>query len=148
MNKESTWEECLESNASLKVTPNKAKVTSLIDTATGRIQFLAETDIKESNANYIFENYYSSVLEFMHALVLLHGYKVGNHICLGYYLRDILQKQELFRLFDDCRFKRNSLVYYGRKMDFENAKSGIERCKKLITELKSLLEHELGQNGL
>lgn len=146
MNKESTWEECLESSASLKVTPNKAKATSLIDTATGRTQFLTETNIKESNANYIFESYYSSVLELIHALVLWHGYKVGNHICLGYYLRDILQKQEWYRLFDDCRSKQNSLVYYGRKMDFENAKLGIEKCKKLIVELNSLLEHELGQN--
>lgn len=146
MNKESTWEECLESSASLKVTPNKAKVTSLIDTATGRVQFLAETNIKESNANYIFESYYSSVLELMHALVLLHGYKVGNHICLGYYLRDILQKQDIFKLFDDCRFKRNSLVYYGRKMDFETAKLGIEKSKQLIAELNNLLKHELGQN--
>lgn len=146
MNKESTWEECLESSASLKVTPNKAKVKSLIDTATGRMQFLAETNIKESNANYIFESYYSSVLELMHALVLLYGYKVGNHICLGYYLRDILQKQELFRLFDDCRFKRNSLVYYGKKMDFESAKCGIEKCRNLIADLNKFLEHELGQN--
>lgn len=146
MNKESTWEECLESNASLKVTPNKAKVTSLIDTATGRVQFLTETNIKESNANYIFESYYSSVLELMHALVLLHGYKVGNHICLGYYLRDILQKQDIFKLFDDCRFKRNSLVYYGRKMDFETAKLGIEKSKQLIAELNNLLEHGLRQN--
>lgn len=146
MNKESTWEECLESSASLKVTPNKSKVKSLIDTATGRVQFLAETNIKESNANYIFESYYSSVLELMHALVLLHGYKVSNHLCLGYYLRDILQKQDIFRLFDDCRFKRNSLVYYGRKMDFETAKLGIEKSKQLIAELNNLLEHELGQN--
>lgn len=146
MNKESTWEECLESSVSLKVTPNKAKVMSLIDTATGRVQFLTETNIKESNANYIFESYYSSVLELMHALVLLHGYKVGNHICLGYYLRDILQKQDIFKLFDDCRFKRNSLVYYGRKMDFETAKLGIEKSKQLIAELNNLLEHELGQN--
>ena len=146
MNKESTWEECLETSASLKVTPNKSKVESLINTATGRIQFLMEMNVKESNANYIFENYYSSVLELMHSLVLCHGYKVGNHICLGYYLRDILQKENIFRLFDDCRSKRNSLVYYGRKMEFETAKLSIEKCKGLITELNNLLKHELRQN--
>ncbi len=143
MNKESTWEECIESSASLKVTPNRPKIRSLIETATGRVQFLVEINIKESNANYIFENYYSSVLELMHALVLCHGYNVGNHICLGYYLRDILRNDYLFRLFDDCRSKRNSLIYYGRKMDFEIAKLGIEKSKKLITELKIMLEHEL-----
>ncbi len=146
MNKESTWEECIESSASLKVTPNKPKIKSLIETAKGRVQFLAETNITESNANYIFENYYSSVLELMHALVSCHGYNVSNHICLGYYLRDILQKEELFRLFDDCRSKRNSLVYYGQRMNFEIAKLGIEKSKKLIAELNHLLEHELKQN--
>ena len=146
MNKESTWKECIESSASLKVTPNKSKINSLMDTAAGRVQFATETNIKESNANYLFESYYASVLELMHALVLLHGYKVSNHICLGYYLRDILQRQDIFRLFDDCRFKRNSLVYYGRRMDFETAKLGIEKSKQLIAELNNLLKHELGQN--
>ncbi|MBI1971213.1 hypothetical protein HYS47_05685 [Candidatus Woesearchaeota archaeon] len=146
MNKESTWEECIESNASLKVTPDKAKVKSLMDTAAGRIQFLAENKVKESNANYLFENYYSSALEMMHALVLLSGYNVNNHICLGYYLRDILQKEPLFRLFDDCRVKRNSLVYYGRKMDFETAKFGIEKSRQLISELNSLLHDKLKTN--
>lgn len=139
MNKESTWEECIESSASLKVTPNKFKVKSLIDTARGRVQFLAEIKIKESNANYIFESYYTSVLELMHALVLLQGYKVSNHICLGYYLRDILQKENLFRIFDDCRSKRNLLVYYGRNMNFETAKLGLEKSKELIAELNQLL---------
>ncbi|MBS3124185.1 hypothetical protein J4437_06160 [Candidatus Woesearchaeota archaeon] len=140
MNNESSWNECLETNASIKVTPNKAKVMSLIDTAKGRVQFLTETNIKESNANYIFENYYSSVLELMHALILMQGYKVSNHICLGYYLRDILQKEHVFRLFDDCRSRRNSLIYYGQKMNFETAQEGIEKCKKLILELKNILK--------
>ena len=146
MNKEGAWEECIESSASLKVSPNKLKVKSLIDTATGRVEFIVETKIKESNANYIFESYYSSVLELLHALVLLYGYKVSNHLCLGYYLRDILKNQNLFRLFDDCRFKRNSLVYYGRKMDFETAKQSIENSKKLIAKLNSSLNHQLGKN--
>ncbi|MDO8643048.1 MAG: hypothetical protein Q7R76_05735 [Candidatus Woesearchaeota archaeon] len=140
MNDESTWEECIESNASLQGTPDRPKVTSLIDTAAGRVQFLTETGIKESNANYVFENYYSSVLELMHALVLLYGYKVGNHICLGYYLRDILQRHDLFRLFDGCRSKRNSLIYHGRKMDYETAKYAIEKAKQLIVELNKILD--------
>ena len=143
MNKESTWGECIDSNSSLSITPDKYKSQSLIDTAKGRLQFLAEIEIKESNANYLFENYYSSVLELMHALVLLQGYKVSNHICLGYYLRDILQKENIFRLFDDCRTKRNSLVYYGKKMDFETAKQGLEKSKRLIAELNNMLKPKL-----
>lgn len=143
MNKESTWEECIESNASLNISPDKAKAKSLIDVSLGRNEYLMESDVKENNVNYIFEGYYSSALEMLHAMLLLRGYKVTNHICLGYYLRDILHNDELFRLFDDCRLKRNSLIYYGRKMDFATGKDAIEKCKKLIEELKKLhrLEH-------
>ena len=136
--KESSWEECINYNSSIKVTPDKEKSKSLIETAEERIDFSAR-ELTEKNANYIFEGYYSSVLELLHALVLLEGYKVNNHVCLSYYLRDVLKNDELFRLFDDCRFKRNSLVYYGKRMDFETAKESIKKSKKLINELKNII---------
>ena len=146
MNDQSSWDECIETNAALAVTPNKFKAKSLIETAKGRINFLSEVTIKESNANYIFENYYSSVLELIHAIVLVNGYKVGNHICLGYYIRDILKKYDLFRFFDDCRVKRNALVYYGKTMEFEVANESIANCSKLIAQLNILLKNENRQN--
>ena len=139
-NKESTWQECLESTFSLKVSPDLGKAKSLIDTAKGRIVFLKSTSVGESNANYLFEGYYASVLELLHALVLVKGYKVSNHICLGYYLRDVLKRNDLFRVFDDCRYKRNSLVYYGKRMDLNTAAEAIEKCQKLIKEIKLLLK--------
>jgi hypothetical protein len=42
-------------------------------------------------------------------------------------------------MFDDCRFKRNSLVYYGKTLDLSVAKESIEKCKQLIIELKILI---------
>ncbi len=141
--KDSSWKDCIENNSSIPVSMDKAKARFLIDTSLGRDGFLSKNKINDSNANYIFEGYYSSVVELLHALLLLHGYKVGNHVCLGFYLRDIINKNNLFRIFDDCRFKRNSLIYYGRKMDFETAKEAIEKCKELIEELNKILEKEL-----
>lgn len=140
--KESTWQECLESASSLRVSPDLGKAKSLIDTAKGRIEFLKSTSLTEGNVNYVFEGYYSSALEMLHALIILKGYKVSNHLCLGFYIRDILKNDSLFRVFDDCRYKRNSLVYYGRKMDFETAKISIEKCLKLIKEVEQLLKAE------
>jgi len=141
--KPSTWNECIDFNTSLKISPDKPKARSLIDTAQGRITYLKEHEIKQENANYIFEGYYASVLEQIHALLLLQGFKSENHICLGFYLRDTLKREDLFRMFDDCRFKRNSLVYYGKKMDFETAKEAIQKCIKLIKELNFLLNEHL-----
>ncbi|MBT4538762.1 hypothetical protein HOC32_00590 [Candidatus Woesearchaeota archaeon] len=140
--KSSNWEECVNANSSVKISLDKFKARSLLDTANGRNKYLEEQEIKESNANYIFEAYYTSALEIMHALLLLNEYKVTNHICLGYYLRDVVNREDLFRLFDDCRFKRNSLIYYGRKMEFSVAKDAVKKSKLLIKELTSLVKIE------
>ncbi len=138
--KESMWIECIDTRASIKISPDISKAKSLIDTAKGRIDFLKRNDVVSDNSNYIFEGYYSSALEMIHAIVLVKGYKVSNHICLGYYLRDVLKRHDLYRVFDDCRFKRNSLIYYGRKMPIETATDTIKKCIVLINELEKLVD--------
>lgn len=140
MKKESTWKECIESNSSIKISPDKGKAKSLHSTALGRIDFLNSITYNKTNSNYIFEGYYASALEMLHSILILNGFKVSNHICLGYFLRDVLKKEHLFRLFDDCRYKRNSLVYYGRQMDFDIAKASIKKCEQLIKELSRLVK--------
>ena len=139
--KESSWGECLNYSSAVKITTDKEKAASLTETAQDRINFSLKK-LSEKNANYAFEGYYSSVLEMIHAIVILDGYKVNNHICLGYYLRDVLKNDGLFRLFDDCRFKRNSLVYYGRRMDFDTAKDAIEKAKKIFKELNNIINEK------
>ncbi len=141
--KETSWDDCILSNSSVKISPDKGKAKSLIDTARGRIKFLEMSKLEEENINYIFEGYYSSIVELIHSIVLLKSYKVSNHICLGFFLKDIMKKERLSRLFDDCRYKRNSLVYYGRKMDLDTAKESISKSKELVKELKLILKKEL-----
>ena len=137
--KEASWDDCLFSGNSARITPDKEKAKSLIETAEERIKYSAK-ELNEKTANFVFEDYYSSVLELAQAIVLLRGYKVANHICMGFFIRDILKKEDLFRLFDDCRFKRNSLVYYGKRMDFETAKEAIEKSKRLMKELRGIIK--------
>jgi len=134
--KASNWKECLELNDASKITPDREKAKSLREIADERIKQIKE--INEKNANFVFEDYYSSIIEIVHSLALVNGYKISNHICLGYYIKDFLKREDLFRMFDDSRYKRNSLTYYGKKMDFETAKNAIEKSKKLIKELKSI----------
>ncbi|MBI2041052.1 MAG: hypothetical protein HYT16_03030 [DPANN group archaeon] len=136
--KEASWADCLESNSATKVSRDSSRASSLVETAEERIGLVS--DVNERNCNFVLEDYYTSVLEFLQALVALDGYKIINHVCLGYYLRDILKRLDLYLIFDDLRYKRNSLTYYGKRMDFETAKASIEKCKRLIRELKLLVE--------
>jgi len=136
--REASWGDCLDCNSAMNITPDKEKARSLVETAEERIRFSIQ-EVDEKNANYVFESYYASILEFLHAVVLLAGYKVSNHLCLGYYLRDVLKREELFRAFDDCRFKRNALVYYGKRMEFEMAKETTEKARELVRKLRTMV---------
>ena len=110
---------------------NRAK--SLVETANERISLIKEIAVK--NCNFVFEDYYTSLLELLQAMTFKNGYNILNHICLGLYLRDVLKREDLYLLFDDVRFKRNSLTYYGNRMDYGTAKQAIEKCKRIIKGL-------------
>jgi uncharacterized protein (UPF0332 family) len=136
--KESNWQDCLNNQSARTVKPDIKRAKSLIETADERINLIKE--INEKNCNFVFEDYYTSILELLQALAFINGFNISNHVCLGLYLKEILKREELYFIFDDLRYKRNSLTYYGNKMDFETAKQAIEKSKKLINEIKRLVK--------
>ncbi len=135
--KEASWNDCVETNSAKKAHPDIQRANSLMETSEERIGVINETN--EKNCNFVFEDYYTSMLELLQALVIKRGYNVLNHLCLGYYLRDGLKKDDLFRMFDDLRYKRNALTYYGNRMDFETARASVEKCKGLMNKIRALL---------
>ena len=64
------------------------------------------------------------------------GYKVSNHYCLGYYVRDVMKERELFLTIDRARSVRNSITYYGESFDKEILKELINGIKNSISKLK------------
>lgn len=136
--KEANWDDCINNNLARKISPDVKRADSLIETAKERVGLIKE--INGKNCNFVFEDYYTSLLELLQAIAFKKGFNVLNHICLGYYLRDVMKKDDLYRIFDDLRYKRNSLTYYGSRMDFETAKEAIEKCKKLIKDVNKIIE--------
>ncbi len=132
--KETNWKECLINKSAKTITPDIQRAESLIETANERIKLVKE--VNEKNCNFVFEDYYTSLIELLQAITFKKGLNILNHICLGYYLRDVLKREDLYLLFDDMRYKRNSLTYYGNRMDYETAEQAIEKCKKIIKELQ------------
>jgi len=130
-----TWNECLNNFSAKKVTPDTSRALSLKETALERIALVNK--INKKNCNFVFEDYYTSLLELIQSQTFTAGYNVLNHICLGFYLRDVLKDEFAFLVFDDLRFKRNSLTYYGKRMEYEIALEAIGKCKKLIKTLLS-----------
>jgi hypothetical protein len=141
---EKDWKDCFEKESVKKIYPDKAKAKSLIETSKGRIEYLNSDNKKDDKfLNFIFENYYSSILELLHALAILDEFNISNHICIGFYLKTILKREDLFRIFDDLRFKRNSILYYGKCMDRDTSKKAIEDSNVIIVELNKILTPRL-----
>jgi len=132
--KGSSWNECITQNLARKVSSDIERANSLIETSSERINIIKE--INKENCNFVFEYYYTSLLELLQSLVIKKGYNVLNHFCLGYYLKDVLKRTDLYLLFDDLRYKRNALTYYGNKMEFLVALNTIKKAKQLIKEIK------------
>lgn len=124
------WNECIQKNTAKRISPDYERAKALQKTARARIQH-----IRNNNPNFLFEDYYSSIQELIHAHAFTKGYNILNHICVGYYVRDVLGREDLFFIFDDLRYKRNALTYYGILMDTKTAKKTILDCKKLFAEL-------------
>lgn len=134
--KETDWKDCINSNSAKLKSKDILKSKSLIETAKGRINYANQNPKRIENRSYIFENYYTSLIEILHAKTIEKGFKITNHICLGYFLRDKLNKPKEFRIFTDLRIKRNLLIYYGKKLDLKTAQLAIKNCKYLIGEIQ------------
>lgn len=134
--KESSWADCLENNVARKVSIDVERAKSLIETANDRISVI--TTVNQKNCNFVFEDYYTSIIESLQAILINKGFNISNHLCLGVYLKEVLLREDLFIIFDDLRYKRNGLIYYGNKMEFEIALDALKKSKMLLKELKLL----------
>ena len=123
---ENTWEDCLSNYSAISTTPDLHKAKALMDTADSRTEAMSKIPTNSGYLSIVFENYYSSSMEYVQALAIVHGLKITNHVCLGYFLRDVLTKKKLFRIFDKCRRDRNSIVYYGKQLPHDIPRLRIE----------------------
>jgi len=97
-----SWNDCLGRDLAIRTYKDISRAKSLIETSLHRIKHIRK-DLNENTANYIFEDYYTSIVELLEALTLFEGYKVLNHICLGMYLKDILKRGDLFYIFNELQ---------------------------------------------
>ena len=75
------WKDCLKNKSAREVTPDGKRAKSLKETAEGRIILIKE--VNEKNCNYVFEDYYTSIIELLQAIAFKKGHNILNHICLG-----------------------------------------------------------------
>ena len=86
---------------------------------------------------------YDSLREVLEAFCILNGYKVFSHFCIGELL-NLLIKDFNYNEFYRIRQIRNSINYYGKKIEFKQGKGVINKIFKMKENLiKKYFSHFL-----
>lgn len=126
--------ECYKKGLIKKTEINKDLIKSLIEMSNIKESAVKTAKINKVNISAYISLAYDSLREILEAICISHGYKVLSHICLGELLKDLLKEFD-YNEFDRLRYVRNSINYYGEKVEFEQGKEIINK----IFNMKKLL---------
>jgi hypothetical protein len=129
-------DECFRKGLIKKTKIDEELVKSLIEMSNIKEITVKTATINEINVSAYVSLAYDSLREILEALCILKGYKVLSHICIGELLKDILEDFD-YEEFDRLRWIRNSINYYGEKVEFEQGKKVIQKIfaiKKKIAQ--------------
>ena len=139
MNDLMSWREC-EKKFIRKVSVDKSKIKSLIETAGAREKFVDSVKVDDSNASFVFENYYEIIKELLIALMLSKGLRSKNHQCLFTFFNKEFGYDAEVTLIKQMNFLRNRLEYYGELVEFSYYKENYKSFKDIIKLLFRLLK--------
>lgn len=113
--------ECFKKGLIKKTSINKELIKSIIEISRIKETAVKEARISEINITAYISLAYDSLREILEALCISQGYKVLSHICIGELMKDILEDFD-YETFDRLRWIRNSINYYGKKVEFNQGR--------------------------
>jgi hypothetical protein len=130
------FEFSLNSGKAKKVLPNKIRASSLFKSSIQAVETAKEIPLTVKTSKTILREFYEGMREYCEAIGYLRGYKFLDHESIGFFLRDILKEQSLFKKFDRYRKLRNGINYYGDDIDVETVKEAVSEIPILVKELE------------
>ena len=134
------WKECINKRIVRSAETADELIKSLIETSKNTLLSADFLFLNETTSVSKLSLCYDSLRELLEALALKKGYKIYNHECYTGFLKDIIGDSELSERFNRIRLLRNSVNYYGQKVDLRDAKDKIEELKSLILEIGELID--------
>ena len=143
MNAIKNFDEFIKQGTVKKQTPDKNRASFLSAESETNYAFLLEMvskiPVAEKNANTYIKTCYDIIMERVRAKMISEGYNaIGNgaHEAEISYLRNMGFKENDIQFADQMRYYRNSITYYGKRLDTEYAIKVIEYTKKIYHQLK------------
>ena len=130
------FENSLTEGKAKKVMPNKIRASSFFKSSIQAVETAKTIRLNETASKTILRELYEGLREYCEAIGYLRGYKFQDHESIGFFLRDVLKEESLFKKFDRYRRLRNGINYYGEDVDIETVKEAVIEIPNLIKELE------------
>ena len=93
-----------------------------------------KSELDKQNISAYISLSYDSLREVLESICISRGYKVLSHVCIGELLRNLLEDFD-YSEFDRLRYTRNSVNYYGIKVEFNQSREIINKIFVMKKEL-------------
>lgn len=140
------FEDFIEQGKVRKGNPDIPKVKSLLETSNNHLLFLKHQKIDGISAGSILVTYYEALREVIEAMCLKEGFKVYSHEAFTYFIKEKNEESAAVK-FDNLRKLRNSINYYGEKVDAGEVESAKEEIIELVNDLKKKYLDEFVQKS-
>jgi len=134
------FNECIKKRIAKEVKEDKELIASLIKTSKNKLDSEKKLELSKVTSGSKISLLYDSLREILEALAIKNGYKIYNHECYTYFLKEILNESIKGAEFDELRKIRNSINYYAKDISVEEAIDVLERIRKLRVEIIKLLK--------
>jgi len=131
--------DCMRKGLIRRTAKDRELISSLIEMAKIKEGAVKSAKVDSKNISAYVSMAYDSLREALEALCVQHGYKVLSHVCMGELLREKIDGFDYVE-FDRMRYIRNSINYYGKKVDFEQGKEIIDKIFVLRRKMTELIK--------
>lgn len=119
-----------------KVKVDKIRAKSIFESSFQAIKTAKLIPLNSLTSKSILRELYEGLREYCEALGYINGYKFLDHESIGFFLKDFLKEEELYKKFDRYRKLRNGINYYGESIDVETVKEALIQIPKMIDDLE------------
>lgn len=134
------FDECLKKKIAKEVKADEELIASLIKTSKNKLYSEEKLELSEMTLSSKISLLYDSLRELLEALAIKNGYKIYNHECYTYFLKEIMNESVKGDEFDELRKIRNAVNYYAKDIDVREGKTVLERMKTLRKRISQLLQ--------
>jgi uncharacterized protein YutE (UPF0331/DUF86 family) len=133
------WRDCCKKLLAKEISPDLNLVKSLISSSENKNKTQGLLPLNKETASSKVSLSYDALRQLLEALAIKENYKIYNHECYTSFLKEIVKKSELGDRFESLRKIRNSINYYGKELNEEEAKETLEKINSLIEKIKKEL---------